>query len=143
MFKTTVKYTDFLGGEREETLRFNLTEVEMQDLVSDEIAFNPAFLTSLAKEQNPEMMFKVIRKLVLHAYGEISEDGRVFRKSPEIMSDFAHSMAYEAFLTQMLSGDETMVTNFMMGVFPAKIAEELKKQGALNQKAIPMNGSAT
>ena len=32
MFKTTVKYTDFLGAEREETLRFNLNEQELLDL---------------------------------------------------------------------------------------------------------------
>lgn len=142
MFKTTVKYTDFLGGEREETLRFNLTEVEMQDLVSDEIAFNPAFLGAISKDQDTVTMFKVIRKLILQAYGEMSEDGRVFRKSPQIMEDFAHSKAYEAFLEQMMSGDETLITNFMMGVFPAKIAEEIKKQGLLDQKVITMNNPA-
>ena len=141
MFKTTVKYTDFLGGEREETLRFNLTEVELQDLVKDEVAFDPAFLGAIAKEQDPVTMFKIIRKLILHAYGEISEDGRIFRKSEQIMSDFAHSMAYEAFLEQMLSGDEENVSSFMLGVFPAKVAEEMKKQGIFNQKTIPMNST--
>ena len=143
MFKTTVKYTDFLGEEREEVLRFNLTETEMQNLTSDEIAFNPALLAAMAKERDHLAMYKVIQKLILHAYGELSEDGRVFRKSEQIMSDFAHSMAYEAFLYQLLyDGDETTMTNFMMGVFPAKVAEEIKKQGLVNQKVLPMERPA-
>jgi len=142
MFKTTVKYTDFLGEEREETLRFNLTEIEMQNLSTDEIVFNPALLAAIAKEKDAMAMYKVIQKLILHAYGELSEDGRVFRKSDQIRSDFANSMAYSEFLTQVLSSD-TMITNFMLGVFPAKIAEEIKKQGLLDQKVIPIQNPTT
>lgn len=139
MFKTTVKYTDFLGEEREEVLRFNLTETEMQNLTYDEDVFHPALLAAIAKERDAVAMHKVIQKLILHAYGELSEDGRVFRKNEQIMNDFAHSMAYEQFLNQMLySGNEEMITNFMMGVFPAKVADEIKKQGLLDQKVIPM-----
>ena len=142
MFKTTVKYTDFLGEEREETLRFNLTEIEMQNLSTDEIVFNPALLAAIAKEKDAMAMYKVIQKLILHAYRELSEDGRVFRKSDQIRSDFANSMAYSEFLTQVLSSD-TMITNFMLGVFPAKIAEEIKKQGLLDQKVIPIQNPTT
>lgn len=142
MFKTTVKYTDFLGEEREETLRFNLTEIEMQNLSTDEIVFNPALLAAIAKEKDAMAMYKVIQKLILHAYGELSEDGRVFRKSDQIRSDFANSMAYSEFLTQVLSSD-TMITNFMLGVFPAKIAEEIKKQGLLDQKVVPIQNPTT
>lgn len=141
MFKTTVKYTDFLGGEREEVLRFNLTETEMQDLVADDIAFNPAFLGAIAKEEDPVAMYKILRKLILHAYGEISEDGRVFRKNEQITSDFAHSKAYEAFLEKMLTSDnnEALMRDFMIGIFPAKIGDELKKQGYFDQgKVLPM-----
>ena len=142
MFKTTVKYTDFLGEEREETLRFNLTEIEMQNLTTDEIVFNPALLAAIAKERDPMAMYKVIQKLILHAYGELSEDGRVFRKSDQIRSDFANSMAYSEFLSQVLSSD-TMITNFLLGVFPAKIAEEIKKQGVLDQKVVPIQNPTT
>ena len=142
MFKTTVKYTDFLGEEREETLRFNLTEIEMQNLSTDELVFNPALLAAIAKEKDAMAMYKVIQKLILHAYGELSEDGRVFRKNDQIRNDFANSMAYSEFLTQVLSSD-TMITNFMLGVFPAKIAEEIKKQGLLDQKVIPIQNPTT
>lgn len=132
MFKTTVKYTDFLGAEREETLRFNLNEQELLDLTTDDLAFNPAYLGAIAKEQDVQSMFKVMRKLILLAYGEMSEDGRFFRKSEQITSDFAHSAAYEALLNQLLtSEDPKYIENFMIGIFPAKLAEQIRKQGQL------------
>lgn len=128
MFKTTVKYTDFMGNEREEVLRFNLTEMEMKDLMDNDAVFTPAFLSSISDEKDADMMLKVIRKIILSAYGEMSEDGRYFRKSSELMNDFAHSAAYTALLEKVFqSEDENFITNFLYGIFPAKIAEEMRK----------------
>ena len=139
MFKTTVKYTDFLGTEREEVLRFNLTELEMKDLMDSDVAFSPAFLSTISDEENEEMILKVFRKIILHAYGEMSEDGRYFRKSQEIMSDFAHSAAYTALLEKLLkSEDENFIANFIFGIFPANIGEKLKEDAANSKKVTPI-----
>jgi len=130
MFKTTVKYTDFLGGEREEVLRFNLSELEMRDLMSEDPVLNPAVLTAISEANDVDSMFKVIRKLILHSYGEMSEDGRYFRKSKEITSDFAHSAAYEALLNDLMSDDGHKLSDFITGIFPASVAEEVRKATA-------------
>ena len=136
MFKTTVKYTDFLGAEREETLRFNLNEQELLDLTTDDLAFNPAYLGAISKEQDAQSMFKVMRKLILLAYGEMSEDGRFFRK---ITSDFAHSAAYEALLNKLLTtSDTSYIENFLIGIFPAKVGEQIRAQGG---KVVPINNN--
>ena len=128
MFKTTVKYTDFLGEEREEVLRFNLSEVEMKDLMDENIAFSPAFLNAVTEDKDSDTMLKVIRMLILHAYGEMSEDGRYFRKSEQMMSDFAHSAAYTALLEKLFTTtDEDYISNFLYGIFPAKIGAEMRK----------------
>lgn len=138
MFKTTVKYTDFLGAEREEVLRFNLNEQELRDLVDDDPAFNPAYLGYISKEQDAVSMFKVMRKLILLAYGVMSEDGRYFRKSEQITSDFAHSAAYEALLEKIMADETTkFVESFMLGIFPSKITEQIKAQGGLSA-ALPV-----
>ena len=127
MFKTTVKYTDFLGEEREEILRFNLTEVEMKDLMDADPVFSPMFLKAISDDKDSDTMLRVIRKLILHAYGEMSEDGRVFRKNEQITSDFAHSAAYTALLEQIFGAqDEKFISDFMVGIFPAKIAAAIK-----------------
>lgn len=141
MFKTTVKYTDFLGEEREEVLRFNLSEVEMKDLMDEDPVFSPKFLTAIADDKDSETMLRIIRKLILHAYGELSEDGRVFRKSDQIKSDFAHSAAYTALLEQLFNAkDDRYISDFLIGIFPAKIGAALRSEGAAT---IPALQSAT
>ena len=139
MFRTTVKYKDYTDNDQEEVLRFNIDEDEMLDLIAEDVAFNPAFLSVVANDQDLQSMYRVIRKLILHSYGELSEDGKKFRKSPEIMSDFAHSAAYKALLQKFFGedSDPKFTQDFIMGIFPAKIAEELQKQG-FDQKVIPM-----
>lgn len=131
MFKTTVKYTDFLGKEREEVLRFNLSEVEMKDLMDEDPVFSPKFLTAISEDKDSDTMLLIIRKLILHAYGEMSEDGRVFRKSDQIKSDFAHSAAYTALLEKLFNAqDERYISDFLVGIFPSKIAAALKTEAS-------------
>jgi hypothetical protein len=139
MFKTTVKYKDYADIDQEEILRFNIDEDEMLDLIAEDVAFNPAFLSVVAADQDPQSMYRVIRKLILHSYGELSEDGKKFRKSPEIMNDFAHSAAYKALLHQFFGedSDPKFTQEFILGIFPSKIVDELKKQG-FDQKVVPM-----
>ncbi len=127
MFSIPVTYTDFGGTERSETLRFDISREEMLDIQAQDATFDPAFLTRLAEEKDTSLMYKVIRKLILYAYGEISEDGKHFRKSDTIMSDFAHSAAYRALLEKLLSDENgTMARDFIINVFPAKVAEQVK-----------------
>jgi hypothetical protein len=132
MYKTDVTYKNFLDVEVTETLRFNLTETELLDLVRTDPAFNVGLLTYIANERDYARMMDVIRKLIVVSYGEVSEDGKYFRKSDERALDFVQSAAYEAFRDQLLSDDDGQgFVNFMMAVFPAKFAAEMKKQGAL------------
>lgn len=127
MFSITVDYKDFGGNNKNETLRFDLTKEEMLDLRDEDDSFDPANLTNLAEDKDVQKMYKVVRKLILHSYGEVSEDGRYFRKSPQIMSDFAHSAMYRALLEKLLN-DETgeLAKNFIINVFPSDISEQIK-----------------
>lgn len=137
MFKITVNYTDFLGEKREEILRFNLTEVEMKDLMDEDPIFSPRFLTAISEDKDSDTMLRVIRKLILNAYGEMSEDGRVFRKNDQIRTDFANSAAYTALLEKLFSADdETLISNFLVEIFPSKIAAALRSEGSATSPAL-------
>lgn len=139
MTKETITYTDFLGNERTDTLRFDLNEDEMRDLSEEDRFFNPAFLGKISADRDLSAMYKVIRKLILHAYGELSDDGRYFRKTPEIMNDFAHSAAYKALLDKFTSEESgESLQNFMIGVFPSSIGDQLKASFTPDQKVVPM-----
>lgn len=128
MFSTNVTYKDFGGNDKSETLRFDLTQEEMLDIRDEDPSFDPANLYRVADEKDVQMMYKIMRKLILHAYGEVSEDGRYFRKSPQIMNDFAHSAMYRALLEKILndeSGD--MFNEFILNVFPSDIANQIRQ----------------
>lgn len=132
MFKTDLTYTNFLGVEVTDTLRFNLTETELLDLVRSDNTFDVSFLTYISNERDYAKMMDVLRKLIVVSYGEVSDDGKYFRKSDERALDFVQSAAYEAFRDQLLSDDEGKgFINFIKGVFPAKFVAEMQKQAIL------------
>ena len=127
MFKTEITYTDFLGNEVTETLRFNLTETELMDLIREDPTFNTGFLSYISQEQDYAKMMDVIRKLIVVSYGEVSDDGRHFRKSDAMALDFVQSAAYEAFRDKLLSSEDgSEFANFLLGVFPQRMAESMK-----------------
>ena len=128
MFKIDLTYKNFLGVETTETLRFNLTETELLDLVRDDPTFNTSFLSYISQEKDYAKMMDVIRKLIVVSYGEVSDDGKYFRKSDARALDFVQSAAYEAFRDKILSDENgNGFMNFLMAVFPAKFADEMKK----------------
>lgn len=127
MFKTSVTYKNFLDVETTETLRFNLTEDELLDLVRSDPTFDVNFLSYLSQEKDYPKMMDVIRKLIVVSYGEVSEDGRSFKKSDEIALNFVQSAAYIAFRDKLLaSEDGHEFTEFLMHVFPSKFSDALK-----------------
>lgn len=128
MFKHVQKYKDFLGNDQEDILRFNVSESEMMDLIKNDPSFEPNNLAKLVEEHDGLKMIDVIRKLIVLSYGELSDDGKKFRKNDSIALEFVQSAAYDALLDEFIEAkDETFVRAFMIGIFPAKFADKLSK----------------
>lgn len=129
MFKTKIKYTDFIGNEQEETLRFNLTEDELRTLIDEDKTFDPSYLAYVSSEQNFMAMYKVVRKLILKSYGVMSEDAKYFEKSDEVTNRFLHSAVYQEFLDYLMDGEDVAkLRAFISGVFPKKFVAEILGQ---------------
>lgn len=135
MFKTTLNYKNFRDEDKTKTLRFNLTESEMTDLVEADPMFNPDFLGGLRGDPNeltPDQirkMYTVLRKLVVYSYGEVSEDGEQFLKTPEIADAFMQSAVFDAFMDKLFNSDDTsFIQAFMLEVIPAKYRPTMKEQ---------------
>ena len=126
MYKTELTYKTFTDKEITETFRFNLNEDELRDLIADDPIFSPEFLSYVTREQDTMKMLKVIQKLIVMSYGEMSEDGKYFRKSNEKALDFLQSAAYMAFRDKLLSGDGDEFMKFIFEVFPSKFVETMK-----------------
>ena len=115
MIKKTVKYTDFNGNENEETFYFNLTKAE---LASMEIATQGGmsnYIEEVVKSGDNKKLLEIFNEILLNSYGVKSEDGKRFKKSPELKESFAESAAFSEIFIELVS-DPDAATAFMKGV---------------------------
>ena len=140
MFQTTVKYTDFDGHERSETLYFNITEQQMRDLYQDDPDFSEKALTSIVEGSDTAEMLRIMKKLILASYGEKSADGKVHKKNKEIRENFECSAVFEQLMDDiMYKADEKYLMSFFTQIFPAKFAGTIGEAFDAAQKgALPV-----
>lgn len=127
MYKIDVEYTDFNGEPQEETLYFNLTSAEFVE--------NEEFVRKLAgyssedaiKQMSTSEMVQLIKRFVLLAYGERSEDGKRFIKSEKISEEFSQTAAYSALFMQLIS-DSDMAQEFVDGVCDSALTAAQKME---------------
>ena len=145
MFVKTVKYEDFLGNEREETLYFNLTQTEIIDFATElpsgvsEAIGDPnkvdqeAAAMKIVETIGSKGVIDFLKTLLLKSYGIPSEDGRKFDKSEEISKDFSQTMAYDTILMELMSDDKA-ASEFVSKIIPTKLLEKMDGKLALPAK---------
>lgn len=124
MLKKTIKYTDYNGVEREEDFYFNLTKAELTEMELSHEGGLSNVLEEVVASQNMEQIISIFKDLILRAYGEKSEDGRRFIKTPELSLAFSQTEAYSEFFMELASNSEAAIA-FVNGILPASL-EKLK-----------------
>ena len=133
MLKKTVTYRDYDNNERTETLWFNMNSFELTEFAAelpDDLfkglsgANNMETVSRIANEMGSKGVIDFIKNLVLKSYGEKSEDGRRFKKSPELSEEFSQTIAFDTFMSELLS-DDNAAANFVNSIIPADMAEKL------------------
>lgn len=122
MYKRNITYTDFSGTQRTEEYCFHLSKAE---LIKMELMTKGTFTDMLQRIINAKDTPDIIREineLLLSSYGIRSEDGRFFRKSPEIRADFENSEPYSEMLMLILSSDEE-AAKFINGIMPEEVVK--------------------
>lgn len=129
MLKKTVTYTDFDDNTRTEDFYFNLTKAELMELeLSKEGGMQKQIEKIIASQSVPQIV-EIFKTLVLKAYGEKSDDGRRFMKSPEITQAFKETQAYSDIFME-LSTDDKAAAAFIQGIIPDDYSltdEEIEK----------------
>lgn len=118
MLKKVIKYTDFNGVEREEPFYFNLTKAEMIELEMSVDGGFTEFVTKVIQTKDQKVLMQMFKDFILKAYGEKSDDGKRFIKSPEISANFASTEAYSELFMELLS-DSDAAAKFINGLAPA------------------------
>ena len=116
MLKKHVKYQGFDGEIIEEDLYFNLTRMDAIELSaryeSKDLA---AYMDEIVKKKDIISLYRVLKDIVLLAYGVKSEDGKRFIKNDSVRKEFEESLAF-AQLIENLHETESALSEFVTGI---------------------------
>ena len=123
MLAKPITYTDYNGVERTETFYFNLSQAELIDMQlggKDGLYSNK--LQKMIDNHDAAAIVATIKEFVLKSYGETTDDGKRFIKSPEISEAFMQTEAYSQLITELLS-DDAKSSEFILGIMPQALRE--------------------
>lgn len=116
MLKKHVKYQGFDGEIIEEDLYFNLTRMDAIELSaryeSKDLA---AYMDEIVEKKDIVSLYRVLKDIVLLAYGVKSEDGKRFIKNESVRKEFEESLAF-AQLIEDLHETDSALSEFVTGI---------------------------
>lgn len=123
MLKKTIKYTNYDGVEREKDFFFNLKKSELVDLQYKTSKGFITYIEEITKAGDSSELWKAFRDIVLMAYGEKSDDGERFMKSPEISKAFEETEAFSVLIMELIE-KEGAASDFINGIMPKDLTEK-------------------
>mgnify|MGYP003325394612 CR=1 FL=1 len=110
MITKTITYKDFLGNERTEKFSFHFSEAELGEMELTTEGGMGAYIKKITDEKDAKKLAELFKDVIQKSYGKLSEDGRRFKKSPEILEDFVETNAYSKLWLEL-------ATNLLEGSF--------------------------
>lgn len=123
MLKQPIKYIDFNGEEREENFYFYISQPELVDMNLKGEGLDEK-IRNIINAKDTGKLITMFKELILKAYGEKSEDGRVFEKSEEISRKFSRTAAYEK-LYNTLTTDADTAAKFIKAILPSDLMDKI------------------
>jgi len=129
MLTKTITYTDYNGVERTENFMFNLSKAELLQMEMGTTGGFSEMIQKIINTQDIPAIMAVFKDMILKSYGEKSSDGKRFIKSEELSTAFAQTEAYSQLYVE-LATDTKAGAEFVNGLVPAELAEEVAKEQA-------------
>lgn len=131
MLKKIISYTDYEGNERKETYWFNLSKAELIEMQAYGCLKDYA---RIVDNQNITDVIRILKDVILGAYGEKSADGKRFLKKDDngrLLSDsFYETEAYSELFME-LATDPTAFQDFVKGIVPAGFYDEARAEAEI------------
>lgn len=125
MIAKKIRSTDFNGVEREETYYFNLTDAELADMELSKGGGMDVYIQRIVETKSVPDLIELFKKFIDLSYGVKSDDGRYFRKSPELLADFKATQAYSELYMELVQNTDAAIA-FVNGVIPTSVREAAK-----------------
>lgn len=126
MLKRKIEYTNFDGEKTDGIFYFHLSKPELIDMELEENGGLESTIHRMIEERDNRKIMEMFKKLIQASYGRKSEDGEHFEKSEEITKQFTQTAAYEQLFME-LATDSKKAAEFLKGVIPADLIEEVEK----------------
>ncbi len=117
MVTKTITYKDYNGVTRTENFYFNLTQAEVVELEAGVVGGLTEMIKKIVSAKDSPSIIKVVKDLILKAYGEKSPDGRRFIKSDELRDSFVQTEAYSQLFME-LATDADKAADFFNRILP-------------------------
>lgn len=131
MLKKTITFTDYNGVERTEDFYFNLNKAEVMEMEMGTTGGFADMINGIIAAKDVPALISIFKDMILKAYGQKSPDGRRFIKSKELSEEFSQTEAYVSLYMELATDDEA-AANFVNGIMPHDLVNEVQKQGAAN-----------
>lgn len=126
MYKTEITYEDFDGNTITEPFYFNLSKAELLEMQMMYPEGYEIHLKRLLESGNRKGMIEAFKSIIAASYGERSDDGKKFIKSPEISSAFMTSEAYSALFIRMCT-EEDYAEKFISAIIPKELTAQVDR----------------
>lgn len=126
MLEKKIKFTDYLGNEREETWFFNLSDAELTEWELSQAGGLTKMIEKISETQDVPKLIALYKELILKTVGKLDADGRRFRKNDEIKQEFMETGAYSE-LYMELATTEGAGAAFINGLVSDKLREAMKE----------------
>lgn len=127
MLKKTIKYTDYNGKEHTEDFYFNLSKAELTEMELSTTGGYGEMLQGIVAADEHTKLVPIIKEIIFKSYGEKSDDGKRFIKSPELSLAFSQTEAYSELFMEIATDAEASAA-FVNGIIPVDIKEQVEAQ---------------
>ena len=139
MIKQSITFEDFDGNTVTEDHYFHLSKSELIDMQIGDDSLSDR-LQAIGTNAKGADIIKAFKEIIEASYGQrVPGSGSQFFKSEKISSEFMSSLAFDAFLTTLLTDPQAAI-NFINGVMPKDLMATAEVQQAVAEaRSTPMN----
>lgn len=124
MLKKAITYEDFNGATRTEDFYFDLRTSELHEWENSINGGMNTLLSRIVQERDQSELIKYFKEIIARSYGQKSDDGKHFRKSPEILDDFISTNAYDKLYMELVTDTKKAIA-FIKGIVPPELGKEI------------------
>lgn len=138
MILKTLKFTNHAGEEETENFFFNLSKGELVKMQMSAIDHRTESFTDkiekIGKALNGKALIEIIDEIIDTSYGVKTTDGKRFIKNAADLEFFKSTEAYSELVVELCT-DADKASEFVNGLIPANLREEVKKEVDGKQKS--------